>query len=234
MHGLNLVRRFACFRWTHDHLSCTCFNPGNISFFFFSASPSPQAMAYANDLVVNMTINFKYFGFAPTSENGCTSKALSVYCNGTSTCASALDSLCGASRPPEKAAYPTPVATCLECAAKQIGNPALDSCTDAQVAHFCSTGQNGSLVDQTVAACESCANALKTKIVTCHILHSPVMQLPVYNCDGCNPTDVNGYCSTSGSGKPSISHDECWQTRSANTKQWYVTVTSKYVWVVGL
>jgi hypothetical protein len=45
------------------------------------------------------------------------------------------------------------------------------------------------------------------------------MQLPIYNCDGCNPSAVAGYCSTVGSGHAPVTHDDCYKTLSANTKQ---------------
>ena len=55
--------------------------------------------------------------------------------------------------------------------------------------------------------------------MTCHILHNPVMTLPIYNCDGCNPAAVEGYCATVGSGHPAVTHDECFRTLSNNSKQ---------------
>jgi len=55
--------------------------------------------------------------------------------------------------------------------------------------------------------------------MTCHILHNPVMTLPIYNCDGCNPAAVEGYCATVGSGHPAVTHGECFRTLSNNSKQ---------------
>lgn len=42
-----------------------------------------SAMAAAAALVSNMTVNFRYNGYVPTSSSGCQAKALSVYCNQT-------------------------------------------------------------------------------------------------------------------------------------------------------
>merc|ERR1711871_1681542 len=81
-----------------------------------------SAMEQANALVQNMTINFRYNGYVPTSESGCSKKALGVFCNGTA------------------------------------GN-------------------------QTESQCQACAEKLKHQTMTCHILHNPVMTLPIYNCD---------------------------------------------------
>ena len=65
------------------------------------------------------------------------------------------------------------------------------------------------LSSQTEAQCTACANNLQKVTMTCHILHNPVMTLPIYNCDGCNPAAVEGYCATVGSGHPAVTHDEC-------------------------
>ena len=88
-----------------------------------------------------------------------------------------------------------------------------------QVTRFCTLPINGSLASQTEQQCEQCAAGLQKIEMTCHILHNPVMQLPIYNCDGCNPAAVSGFCSTVGSGRAPVTHDMCWRTRSADTKQ---------------
>jgi hypothetical protein len=154
-----------------------------------------SAMRKAAELVSNMTDNFQYNGYAPTSESGCVTKALSVYCNGTTRCGAALGQLCDASRAP--AGNATAVA-CLQCVARHVGDPSLASCSDAEVTSFCASPR-GTRSSQTEAQCTACANGLKSIEMTCHILHNPVMQLPIYNCDGCSPTAVQGYCATVGS-----------------------------------
>ena len=81
-----------------------------------------SAMAWANELVMNMTINFRWNGFVPTSENGCVDKALKVYCNGTTPCAVALDAACGHTRPDTTGG--TPAQGCLACVGGHVGDPA--------------------------------------------------------------------------------------------------------------
>ena len=115
----------------------------------------------------------RYNGFVPTSESGCATKALSVYCNGTSTCDLALDALCHSARP-DANGHHHPDTSCLQCVGQHIGDPRLASCADAAVARFCTLGRNASLVTQTQAECQACADKLKHKEMTCHILHNPV------------------------------------------------------------
>lgn len=100
-----------------------------------------------------------------------------------------------------------------------MGDPSLASCSDAKVSSFCSSGRNSSGDSQSEAECNACAANLQKVEMTCHILHNPVMTLPIYACDGCNPAAVEGYCATTGSGHPPVTHDDCFKTRSSNTKQ---------------
>ena len=39
---------------------------------------------------------------------------------------------------------------------------------------FCTLGRNESLVKQTEAECQACAEKLKHTEMTCHVLHNPV------------------------------------------------------------
>ena len=176
-----------------------------------------SAVRKAAELVTNMTINFRYNGFVPTSESGCVDKALSVYCNGTTQCGSGLSALCNATRPPTPQHHAHPA--CLQCVGAHVGDPALASCSDVAVDKFCSSGQSSPFNTQTEVECTAYANGLRKIEMTCHVLHNPVMQLPIYNCDGCNPGAVDGYCSTTGSGHSPVTHADCFETLSANKKQ---------------
>ena len=118
-----------------------------------------SALRKAADLVTNMTINFRYNGYVPTSESGCVNKALSVYCNGTTACGSGLSALCNASRPPQSQHHAHPA--CLQCVGAHVGDPSLTSCSDAEVNKFCSTGIGAPLSSQTEAQCTACANNLQ-------------------------------------------------------------------------
>jgi hypothetical protein len=119
------------------------------------------AMQKAADLVRNMTINFRYNGYKPTSESGCVDKALQVYCNGTTACGSALAALCNATRPaaPQHHAHPA----CLQCVGTHVGDPSLASCSDADVSKFCSSPSS----TQTESECTACANGLQKIEMTC-------------------------------------------------------------------
>ena len=81
---------------------------------------------------------------------------------------------------------------------KQYATPC---CNDKLYAHYKGFRRIMNLEEYTaLRVCWFEGNGLQKIEMTCHILHNPVMQLPIYQCSGCNPAAVLGYCSTVGSG----------------------------------
>jgi hypothetical protein len=176
------------------------------------------AMVLADQAFYNISANFKYNGFVPVSDTGCVHSTLHPFCSGYGECGGLLTQYCNSTRGNATACGACVAAAPWAIPTHNMGSISLfpnnGSCAAADVARFC--GSTAPLPqDTSVATCNACTAKLAEQQMTCHILHAPVENMSVLRCMGCGGSAPAEYCA--GLSKPVITHDFCWQTRSADT-----------------